>query len=137
VGVQIVFSSNRDSFFNSEIYGMRADGTGVVRLTNHAAQDFAPALSPDKTRILFTSTRDNNRTEIFVMNANGSNVRRLTTNSTCEGIASWSPDGTKIVFTSTRDGNFEIYTMNATDGEQCGQTDQPLSRRPVPDVVAR
>ena len=30
--IQLVFSSNRDG--NFEIYGMRADGTGVVRLTN-------------------------------------------------------------------------------------------------------
>lgn len=116
IGVQIVFSSTRDSAqnsVNSEIYGMRADGNGVVRLTNNAAQDFAPALSPDKSKILFTSTRDSNRTEIFVMNANGSNVQRLTNNSAVEGIANWSPDGAQIVFTSKRDGNAEIYQMNA------------------------
>ena len=33
--VQLVFASNRDG--NFEIYGMKADGTGVVRLTNNMA----------------------------------------------------------------------------------------------------
>ncbi len=115
--IDIVFVSTRDSAswwsLNLEIYGMRADGTGVVRLTSHPAVDLAPALSPDKRRILFTSTRDNNRTEIFVMNTDGGNVQRLTTSSAIEGTAVWSPDGTRIAFTSTRDGNAELYVMNA------------------------
>ncbi len=116
-GIEVVFVSTRDSnpwwLLNLEIYGMRADGTGVVRLTTHPAIDLAPALSPDKSRVLFTSTRTNNRAEVFVMNADGSLVWRLTTNSAIDGAAVWSPDGTRIAFTSTRDGNAEIYTMNA------------------------
>jgi hypothetical protein len=119
--VEIVFVSTRDSAspwqLNLEIYGMRADGSDVVRLTNHAAVDLWPALSPDKSRILFTSTRDNNRTEIFVMDVDGANVRRLTTNAAIEGAATWSPDGTRIVFTSVRSNNADIYVMNA-DGSQ-------------------
>ncbi len=108
--IQIVFSSNRDG--NFEIYGMRADGAGVVRLTNNGASDLDPSLSPDKTRIVFTSNRDGNF-EIYVMNANGTGVTRLTNNSAIEGFAAWSPTGAKIAFTSTRDGNSEIYSMNA------------------------
>jgi TolB protein len=36
-GLKIVFSRN------GEIYSMNADGTEVMRLTNHPAQDFHPA----------------------------------------------------------------------------------------------
>lgn len=108
--IQLVFSSNRDG--NFEIYGMRTDGTGVVRLTNNGATDLDPALSPDKTKIIFTSNRDGNF-EIHVMNADGTGVTRLTNNSAIEGFAAWSPTGAKIAFTSTRDGNSEIYSMNA------------------------
>ncbi len=119
--IEVVFVSTRDSAswwqLNLEIYGMRADGTGVARLTTHPAIDLAPALSPDKTRILFTSTRDNNRTEIFVMDVDGASVQRLTTNSFVDGAAVWSPDGTKIAFTSVRNNNADIYVMNA-DGSQ-------------------
>ncbi|MDQ3717177.1 MAG: hypothetical protein M3381_14385, partial [Actinomycetota bacterium] len=31
-------------------------------------------------------------------------------------FSAWSPDDTRIVFSSNRDVNFEIYTMDATDG---------------------
>ena len=50
---------------------MKADGTGVVRLTNNRASDLNPALSPDKTKIVFVSDRQGNL-EIYSMNVNGS-----------------------------------------------------------------
>ena len=51
-------SSNRDG--NFEVYGMRADGTQQLRLTHDQARDLDPALSPDRTKIVFVSTRDPN-----------------------------------------------------------------------------
>jgi Tol biopolymer transport system component/outer membrane biosynthesis protein TonB len=113
--VQIVFSSNRDDSTqcgNFEIYGMKADGTGVVRLTNNLAGDYEPALSPDKSKVAFSSTRDGNL-EIYSMNANGTGVTRLTNNGAQETSPTWSPDGQKLTFVSNRDGNYEIYVMNA------------------------
>jgi N-acetylneuraminic acid mutarotase len=125
-GIEIVFASNRDSQDshhyhdddcgdydgNFEIYGMKADGTGVVRLTQNSALDLDPALSPDKSKVVFMSNRTGNF-EIYVMNANGTGVIQITNNSAFDGFASWSPDGSKIAFKSTRDGNPEIYSMNA------------------------
>jgi hypothetical protein len=108
--IQIVFSSTRHG--NFEIYGMKADGTGVTRLTNNGASDLNPALSPDRTKIVFTSTRDGNF-EIYSMNTNGTGVTRLTNHGAIDGSAAWSPTGAKIAFSSTRDGNSEIYSMNA------------------------
>jgi Tol biopolymer transport system component/DNA/RNA endonuclease G (NUC1)/methionine-rich copper-binding protein CopC len=108
--IEIVFSSNRDG--NFEIYGMRANGTGVTRLTNNGASDLDPALSPDRTKIVFTSNRDGNF-EVYSMNVNGSGLTRLTNHSAIDGFAAWSPTGAKIAFTSTRDGNSEIYSMNS------------------------
>jgi TolB protein len=57
---------------NFDIYGMKADGTGVVKLTNNGASDLNPALSPDKSRILFVSNRDHNL-EIYSMKIDGTN----------------------------------------------------------------
>jgi len=113
--VQIVFSSNRDDVTqcgNFEIYGMKTDGTGVVRLTNNTAGDYEPALSPNKSKIAFTSTRDGNL-EIYSMNADGTGVMRLTNNAASDTSPTWSPDSQKITFVSNRDGNYEIYVMNA------------------------
>jgi len=111
--VEIVFESYRDG--NGEIYGMRSDGTGVVRLTNNAADDSDPTLSQDRTKIAFVSDRDGNR-EIYSMNLNNTGLMRLTTNDALDVGPSWSPDGSMLVFTSLRDGNLEIYSMDATGG---------------------
>jgi Tol biopolymer transport system component len=43
-GTRIVFSSNRTG--NREILVMRADGTGIAKLTNHSAADDEPAWQP-------------------------------------------------------------------------------------------
>ncbi|HKR15397.1 MAG TPA: hypothetical protein VJT15_25245 [Pyrinomonadaceae bacterium] len=107
--IEVVFSSNRDG--NFDIYGMKADGTGVVRLTNDAAEDLDPALSPDRSKIIFTSTRDGNL-EIYSMTINGTGLTRLTSNLATDGSPTWSPKGGKIAFASDRDGDFEIYSMN-------------------------
>ena len=107
---RIAFHSNRDG--NFEIYAMNADGSGVVRLTNNSATDYAPSWSPDGRRIAFNSHRDENW-EIYAMNADGSGLTNLTNNSAHDYNPSWSPDGRRIAFSSDRDGNSEIYAMNA------------------------
>jgi TolB protein len=89
-----------------------ADGSAVVRLTNHPAMDLDPAWSPDGDRIAFTSKRDGNN-EIYLMNADGSDVIRLTDHPARDSLPAWSPDGARIAFASERDGNLEIYVMNA------------------------
>lgn len=110
---KIVYASNRDAnFFNSQIYVMNADGSNSTRLTNSSAGNTEPAVSPDGTKVVFTSTRDGNA-EIYVMNIDGSNQTRLTNNGASDSMPSWSPDGTKIVFISNRNSFPEVFTMNA------------------------
>jgi Tol biopolymer transport system component len=128
-GSEIVFQSNRFGG-NLNILRMKADGTGIVPLTDFAssATSVDPAWSPDGTKILFVSDRAGGaRGEIWVMNADGTNPLRLTTNSQSPSGSyfhdfepAWSPDGTKIVFRSERDGfaNSEIYSMNADGSNQ-------------------
>jgi Tol biopolymer transport system component len=95
-----------------------ARGGGVVNLTSHPAEDIRPALSPDRSRIVFSSDRDNpaGEFELYSMNVDGSGLVRLTNSVGSDWIGSqaWSPDGSRIVFSSTRDDpNGEIYIMNA------------------------
>ena len=74
---KIAFVSDREG--NRDIYVMDTDGSNGVRLTDHSADDYSPAWSPDGSRIMFLSDRDYHfdQTGLYVMNADGSNVSRL------------------------------------------------------------
>ncbi|NIR44450.1 MAG: hypothetical protein GWN99_00815 [Gemmatimonadetes bacterium] len=114
---QIVFVSHsqddwENGIYNNEIHVMNADGSGVVKLTDHLADDRSPAVSPDGTRILFQTDRDGNG-EIYAMNADGSGLVNLTNHPADDGGPVWSPDGSRFLFWSDRAGNSEIYGMNA------------------------
>jgi serine/threonine protein kinase len=107
---QIAFAGYRDG--NGEIYLMNVETGSVRRLTNHPANDYRAALSPDGHRVAFVSDRDGNA-EIYAMNVDGSDLRRLTNNSAPDDYPAWSPTGELIAFSSKRTGFFEIHVMNA------------------------
>ncbi|MGH9902507.1 MAG: TolB family protein [Pyrinomonadaceae bacterium] len=105
---RIAFVSTRGG--NSDIYVMHPDGSGLVNLTNHPANDRLPAWSPDGSKIAFRSTRDLNA-EVCVMNDDGSDVVRLTNHPAVDTSPSWTSDG-KVLLSSNRSGRFEIYVVN-------------------------
>ncbi len=126
-GGQIAFISDRDA--NCELYIMNGDGTDQTRLTYTAANESAPAISPDGRKIAFCSDQDSSTPwimDIYVMNVDGSNVLRLTTHPRHDVYPAWGPDGSEIAFASTRGGPndandyFDIYVMPADLGEAGG-----------------
>lgn len=121
---RIAFTSNREGV--AQIYSMNTDGSGVVQLTNDAANDETPRWSPDNSRIIFQSDRDNvfsGMADIYVMNADGSGQTRLTSDANDDSAPVWSPDGSKIAFQSARNGvSYQIYVMNADGSGQASLT---------------
>ena len=80
-----------------ELYVMRADGTGVRRLTYRGGEN--PDWSPRGTRLVFerrVRTRHRMRKELFVVDRLGRGLRRLTRRG--GRSAAWSPDGSRIAF---------------------------------------
>lgn len=63
-GARIAFSSTRAGRGNFDIYVMNADGSNLVRLTDHPAPDQDPAWAADAQSVFFTSER-NGRGEIY------------------------------------------------------------------------
>jgi Tol biopolymer transport system component len=98
----------------NDIWLMNPDGTGKINITNApTSEEGSPSWSPDGTRIVFVSNRDDINGEIYVMNADGTGVTRLTNNTFLDGSPAWSPLGNKIAFISQRlTNNLDIFVMN-------------------------
>ena len=108
-GTRIAFIANRVGA--GQIFVMNADGTGLVRLTDHRAGNGAPAWSPDGRQIAFTSRHFGND-EIFVINADGTELVNRTYHPADDISPVWSPDGRRIAFTSNRSGDNEIFIID-------------------------
>ncbi len=80
-----------------EIYSALTDGSDLVQLTDNDAYNAESTLSPDGSRIIFTSTMDGDL-DLYTMNVDGSDVRRITNRFGYDGGAFFSPDGSKIVW---------------------------------------
>jgi hypothetical protein len=118
-GTSIAFARLTGASFSqppirSQIYVMRADGSGQTNLSNTAGvHDFLPAWSPDGKRIAFTRTTAK-QTQIFVMNADGSGKRQLTHGASVPYEPAWSPDGKKIVFSAeSATVPWQLFVINA------------------------
>jgi TolB protein len=103
---------------NADIYHLKLSEGAAIKLFSSKGADFAPALSPDGTRVAFSSSSEGYNTDIYVCNVDGSNVKRLTTHRAIDSSPCWSPDGKRISFTSGRTGTVQIYTMNADGSNQ-------------------
>ncbi len=87
-----------------ELYVMKANGSGLSRLTRNGVYDDHPAWSPDGKWIAFTREDHTGpdagdvNFDIWVMHATGTGQRQLTRNSDDEVCPAWSPDRKSIAF---------------------------------------
>src|SRR5919198_168504 len=152
----IAFVTDPDSTaagpLNDEIYVTDERGSQFTRLTNNAATDSLPAVSPNGKEIAFTSDRSSDGNpnpegdaEIYVMDANddngdheGDDLRRLTFNAASETGLAWSPDGRKIAFVSRADGDADVYVMDADGSEPATNlTNEAPGQPPRTDLQPR
>ena len=110
----IAFSSNRSG--NYDIYIIDIKGENPQQLTNHPANEFSPAFSPDGHRMAYVSSRHDGYREIYVMNLPTKVSHRLTNHPKHDNNPAWSPDGRWIAFDSNREGTHDIYKIQP-DGE--------------------
>jgi Tol biopolymer transport system component len=107
-GSRIAFMSQepgaRGNDPNYNVYVMNADGSRLTRLTDYPGEDGWLDWSPDGTKIVFTTSHDDQGQsgdigpywDLYVMNADGSAKTRIT--RLFAGFPSWSPDGRFIMF---------------------------------------
>ncbi len=103
----------------SQIFVANIDGTNAAPITTDPVGAYNPNWSPDDTKIVFASSRDNNNgEEIYLMDSNGKHQTRLTFTSGRDFYPIFTPDGQHIAFTSERDGHGQIYLMNLDGSNQ-------------------
>jgi Tol biopolymer transport system component len=91
-GVWLYYDTDRSG--NYDIWRQRLTGGAPEQLTNHPANDFAAAVSPDGRELAFHSPRNgqNNR-DIFVMPAGGGPAVQVSSDQSDDRGAQWSRDG--------------------------------------------
>jgi TolB protein len=98
-GRRVAFKSNRGGSYN--LYVMDADGSNVVRLTDHPGNDHDPSWLPDGESMVFSSDRDRGtgRNDLYRLWFSDGRVDRLTTYFDGYAIMpAISPDGNWVAF---------------------------------------
>jgi eukaryotic-like serine/threonine-protein kinase len=121
--------SPRESYTDTSLFMINADGTGLIQLTNTPGADLEPAWSPDGKRIAFTSTRDGNM-QIYLFDVDSQSVIRLTQPDVNieNSQPAWSPDGRQIAYMAERVGTYQVWVMSDTgqDNAQLVRSGQSL-----------
>ena len=131
-GQWIVFSSMRDAYnrtltapeqkqldvdpsYFSEIYIMRADGSGQRRLTSVIGYDGGPFFSPDGTRIVWRRFDAQGLiADIWTMKPDGTEARQITDFDAMSWAPYIHPSGEYLLFASNKLGfeNFEVFMVD-------------------------
>ncbi|CAB3404287.1 unnamed protein product [Caenorhabditis bovis] len=90
-----------DIFPDYDIFKVDKYGNFVQRLTDTPGYDAEGVVSPDGTKIAFTSMRTGDL-ELFTMNSDGTNVVQITSELGYDGGSFFSPDGKRLIFRASR-----------------------------------
>jgi len=89
----------------------------LTRITNSDYNEIEPSVSPDGSRIAFSSRR-NGYWDIYILNLENNHLSRLTDTPGFDGDPSWSPDGQWLVYESYIEDNLEIFIQSTLDLSQ-------------------
>ena len=113
-GSKVVYVSKRGSA--KEIWMMDYDGANQQQVTKYGSICTMPAVSPDGTRVAFT-TFVRNKPEIMIHSLETlRNLRFYNQNASMNAQPSFFPDGQQIVFSSTAHGAFPQIYMADVNG---------------------
>jgi Tol biopolymer transport system component len=102
------------------VWTMQPDGSALKQVTFGHGDDREPRISPDGTRIVFSSDRAfGGSYDIYTVDIAGGEPKRITSSPEDEFEPTWSPDGGRIVFVSGA-GNVgtSLESINLKTGAQ-------------------
>jgi TolB protein len=104
---------------NTHLFAYQPQTLPLTRITGGPWDNITPSLSPDGTRLAFSSNR-NGYWNLYILELNNGKISQLTDSFDYDGAPSWSPDGRWIAFESysREDGDgLDIFILS-TEGEQ-------------------
>ncbi|WP_144139612.1 PD40 domain-containing protein [Paraburkholderia sp. BCC1884] len=122
-GQWIVFTSEREGLGQSNIYRVKADGTGLTQLTHHIAVSDAAVVSPANPNLIaFVSsrrdTKDFGTTNIWTLNIKTGALKNVTGALTFDPAKphsyfrpSWSPDGKWLALSSDTGSDWRGHNL--------------------------
>ncbi len=97
---------------SGDVFSVRADGSGLRRLTSGAEIDSAPTVSPSGKLVLFERrSADGAPADLYAVNSLGGGVRAVTSTPEDDHEASFSADGRLIVFVRTAGAADDLYSV--------------------------
>ncbi|MEI8132083.1 MAG: hypothetical protein WCG34_06590 [Leptolinea sp.] len=114
---------------NYHLFAFHPQYLPLLRLTDGQSDDINPSVSPDGTKIAFSSRR-NGFWDIYILDLARSILLQLTDTLEFEGSPTWSPDGQWIAFEKYTNGNFDIFLSDVTHPEK---PPMPLTDDPAAD----
>jgi conserved repeat domain len=123
----VTWVSRRDER-TTEVYLRRGTGP-VLRVTHNSTDESRPVLSPDGTRIAYSSAagRDDGGHDIYVVDVASGATRRVTDGTGDNTWPTWSPDGTSLAFAGRPGGGGlpQVYRIPAGGGPATQVTTEP------------
>jgi Tol biopolymer transport system component len=108
----IAFDSDRRAY-NRDLYAIRADGSGLTRLTEAPSSEREPAFSFDGKRLAYVSDVSGSAQIYLYDFATGARTQ-LTHRAEGADQPSWSPDGLQLAFHS----GLSVYLIDADGGRE-------------------
>ena len=131
-GTKIYFDSDRTG--HKEIWMMDSDGSNQKRLTSYNSLSLMPAVSPDGTRIAFTSYARGNPSILMHSLVTGGKLTFYNQSASMNATPDFTPDGKQIVFSSTAAGGYaQLYVTNV-DGSNLRRLSRSQSIDIEPNV---
>ena len=104
---RIFFVSNRTGA--KEIWSMDYTGAGQKPFTQHRSITTMPTVSPDGTKLAYTSYRGGTPAIFIHSTETGRMLPFYNQNASMNATADFTPDGTSVVYSSTASGWAQIY----------------------------
>jgi len=112
LGTKIYFTSNRSNARGKEVWVMDPDGSNQHQITHFNSLSIEPAVSPDGTKIAFTSYAKGNPAIFILSTDTGRRLPFYNQVASMNATPAFTPDGTHLLYSSTASGWAQIYIAN-------------------------